>query len=171
MKVAKYWARESTLADDGTGRRLRLVSWSGSNQSVAEAKKQAAKKLEQWLIRLRGGQLRGGYPYHGSDAVREELIEEVYDEAGKRIAAVTRNRYGALVLNSEEVLFADVDLPVTANKRGNPLGALLSLFTARKAEAHDDRLREEYRERFAAFHERHPELSLCCIWPELFPLR
>ena len=160
MKVARYWARESAVGDDGAGRRLRLVSWSGSNESVAEAKQQASKKLEQWLIRLRAGQLRGGYPYHGNDAVREELIEETYDDDGKLIAAITRNRYGALVLNSAEVLFADVDLPVSAAKRGNPLAALLSWFTGRKADAHDARARDEYRERFAAFHDRHPDLAL-----------
>lgn len=49
---------------------------------------------------------------YDADVIREELVEESsFDDSGERLAVITRNRYGALVLNTERVLFGDIDLP------------------------------------------------------------
>ena len=160
MKVAKYWARESATAEDNTGYKYHLISWSGSNQGLAEAKKKAIEKLNRWKVRLREGQLSGDYPYEDKDEIKEELIQEQYDNEGKLIAAITRNRYGALVLNSAKVLFADVDLPTQVDKGLNPFSKLLSLFRrGKKATDDEQNPREEYRQRFAAFHQQNPALA------------
>jgi hypothetical protein len=60
--------------------------------------------------------LRGGGPLpdrylYGERALREELVRELPGATGELAAAVTRNAYGALVLNSARVMFVDVDLP------------------------------------------------------------
>lgn len=161
MKVAKYWARESATAEDPTGYKYHLISWSGSNQNLAEAKQKAIEKLSRWKTSLREGQLLGAYPYEDKDEIKEELIQELYDDDGNLIAAITRNRYGALVLNSAEVLFADVDLPTPVNTAPNPFGKLLSLFgKGKKAPDDNQNPREEYRQRFTAFQDQNPELTL-----------
>ncbi len=159
MKVAKYWARESANAQDDSGYRYRLVSWSGSNQDLREAKRKAAEKLKRWQAILNSGQALGDYLYQDKDEIKEELIKQYTDDNGNIIAAITRNRYGVLVLNSANVLFADVDLP--AAKPASFLPSLLALFRGRVGpnSATLD-LREHYRQKFIEFHRNRPDLAL-----------
>ncbi len=58
----------------------------------------------------------------------------------REIAIVTRNRYGALVLNSASVLFADIDFP--KSEPSGLLGALLSSFSRARKEKRAEALRE-----------------------------
>ena len=50
-----------------------------------------------------------GNDYYGVP-FREEVVER-FEEGGQTVAVISRNRYGALVLNTPNVLFADVDKP------------------------------------------------------------
>lgn len=161
MKISKYWARETASATARDGQRYRLVSWSGSDRDPGEAKTLALAKLEGWKKLLREGRPLDDYPYQDKDQLKEELIEEHRDEAGELIAAITRNRYGALVLNSAKVLFADVDLPTPLGPRAGLLGRLLQrLRGAPRPQDEAARLRETYRQRFVEFQRRHPRLQL-----------
>ncbi len=157
MKIAKYWARESAEVEDVKGCKYHLISWSGSNQSVVAAKNKALEKLGRWQAQLKAGQFLGDYHYADKDEIKEELIQELHDAEGKLIAAITRNRYGALVLNSAQVLFADVDLPIAV--RPGLISRLASWFSHKQP---DDRqsLREEYQQHFVDFHQQHPDLML-----------
>ena len=49
--------------------------------------------------------------------MREETLTELTGEDGALLAVVTRNRYGAEVLNTERALFADIDVPELAKRR------------------------------------------------------
>jgi hypothetical protein len=51
------------------------------------------------------------YDYAEQGALREEVVEE-YPQDGQMKAVITRNIYGALVLNTADLLIADIDLPV-----------------------------------------------------------
>lgn len=161
MKIAKHWVRESAIAEDNTGYKYHLISWSGSNSNLAEARQKALAKLERWKVTLQRGELLGFYPLYDKGEIREELVEEIFDEHDNLIAAITRNRYGALVLNSARLLFADVDLPHTTNHRPGLLSKILSFWGTKDelAEPVSD-VRNEYRQRFAAFYAEHPELAL-----------
>lgn len=161
MKVAKYWARESTSAKDIKGYKYHLVSWSGSNLDLAEAKTKAIEKLEGWKTLLKKGRPLGDYPYADKDTIREELLTEQFDGKGNLVAAITRNRYGALVLNSANTLFADVDLPVQHRKNPSFFNGLLSFFRkSEKGKDNSQNEREDYRKQFAEFHNQNPELVL-----------
>jgi hypothetical protein len=72
----------------------------------------------------RTGEPPRSYAY-GDRPLREEVVRAVADE-GARAAAVTRNAFGCLVLNTAGVLFVDVDLPEPA--RGGSRGWLGRLF-------------------------------------------
>ena len=113
MKIFRYWATQ-TVEIDGTNYRLR----DGSNDSPAAAAAKLAKRADL-LNRFSGGLSRAE-----SDSVREALLdlggrttdggyeavicEEIVDELAPH-DIVTRNRYGAEVLNSEDTCFIDVD--------------------------------------------------------------
>lgn len=108
MKVFKYWHREQRNSTNQQGSTYTLVAWGGSKNSLEEARKHALEKLERWTLRLSRGDSLGEYEYHHGE-LREELLDTIHDEQGREIAAITRNRYGAAVLNTTSLLIADVD--------------------------------------------------------------
>jgi len=111
MKIAKYWYKENQLAKDNEGNEYDLVCWAGSDTSEEDAKQKALGKIQNWIARLaKGAQALGDYEYQTGE-IREELVEEIYNDNQQLIAAITRNRYGALVLNTDAVVIADVDVP------------------------------------------------------------
>ena len=114
MKLYRHWV-ERTCEIAGTTFRFR----DGSNVSAVEAEAKIDRRVEllsrtegrvlsdeesaavhEALLDIGGRRADGGY----ESAICEEILEE--PDARN---AVTRNRYGAEVLNSEEVCFLDVD--------------------------------------------------------------
>ncbi|MBL1218606.1 MAG: hypothetical protein D8M59_14070 [Planctomycetes bacterium] len=126
MKVTKYWHRETQAAQDREGSSYALIGWGGSSRSIEEARQRARDKLQRMIDTLGRGEDLHEYEYHNGE-LREELIEQITDNRGTLIAAVTRNRYGALVLNAANVLIADIDLPNTVS-----IGGLLGSIFGRK---------------------------------------
>jgi hypothetical protein len=103
MKIPPFWAR----ATDGT---VAAFGWSFS--SADEAQLNAQERLGTIAARLRSGDL----PPHGDQyycvyPVREPIMREFRDSEGNVSALITRNSYGALVLNAARALFVDVDFP------------------------------------------------------------
>lgn len=112
MKIAKYWYKENQLAKDGENNEFNLICWAGSDISEEDAKQKASIKMHNWIERLGKNKQLGEYEYQtGTGFIREQLLEEIYDDNQQLIAAITRNRYGALVLNTDAVVIADVDTP------------------------------------------------------------
>ena len=109
MKIAKYWARESTKVRDGNGREFDIACWRSSNESPAQARSAAAEAARKIAGRFINRERPGAYQY-SDRPLREEIIEEIRDGGGKLTAAITRNAYGALVLNTDRVMFVDIDL-------------------------------------------------------------
>lgn len=102
MHFPKYW----TTAQDKT-----LTAWGWSDDSPAHAANHASERLmriKAWL--LRGGKfsLQQRYGY-GDRPMREEVLREFRKPDGTLQAAVTRNSYGCLVLNTTHLMFVDVD--------------------------------------------------------------
>jgi hypothetical protein len=68
---------------------------------------QRVDRIIQWLRNdLKGERGPYGYPHR---PMREEVLREFRDTVGRLAAAVTRNSYGCLVLNTTRMLFVDVD--------------------------------------------------------------
>jgi hypothetical protein len=116
MKISKYWYKENQLAKDNEDNVFNLNCWAGSNVSVEDAQEKARARIQKWTTRLAQGLSIGGdnnsdadYEYQTGE-IREELLEEIYNEDQRLIAALTRNRYGALVLNTDTLVIADVDI-------------------------------------------------------------
>lgn len=107
MKIPRFWAKDEGGDVDPSGRRWHLTMWGWSSTSVAEAGQVARERLAQALEKVRRGErLAGGY--YPRLPLREEILRTV-QHGGVDVAVVTRNRYGAEVLNTDRVLIADVD--------------------------------------------------------------
>lgn len=101
MRIFRHWIRHSSrlTLPDGT---LEVSCWGGSDTSPDAARRDAEQRLD--AVRRR---VIGSPPTEAYEAdIREELIERL-----DRANAVTRTRYGALVLNSTDHVFIDIDEP------------------------------------------------------------
>jgi len=102
MKIYNYWVTEkqSILID---GVEQEITCYGGSNLSEEEARTRAREKAEKVKRKIKGEK-------HLFDAyeaeIREEILQIIDDHT-----AITRNRYGAQVLNAEKLLILDIDKP------------------------------------------------------------
>ena len=121
MKLAKYWVWDSVTAN---GVRVRCRGW--SNESEAAAHRKAQQIGETMARRIASGDMdtaETGYLY-GDRPLPEPVLETL---AG---GLITRNAYGAAVLNTSALMFLDVDRedPVQAPPALDLLSGLRSLF-------------------------------------------
>jgi hypothetical protein len=106
-----------------------IAVW-GWGKSEADARESAADRLKQTLERVRVGRTPADEYDYGQRPIREEILRTIEDTASDEPnAIVTRNGYGALILNTQRVLFLDIDFP-----RRGLLGWLKGLFGARARE-------------------------------------
>lgn len=108
MQIPRYWAKAS-LPGEVEGRSVQVTCWRGSSVGLAEAQACAREAVQRAVDRLRSGQAAESYDYQSRD-LREEILEEIPGADGTPAAILTRNRYGAAVLNAECLFFADLDL-------------------------------------------------------------
>ncbi len=104
MKLYRYWVKEAaTITVEGEP--LEIHCYGRSNGSVDAAIANAREQATAIQNKVAGNlDAVGDYEV----AIREEIIQEI-----DRNNTVSRNRYGALalVLNSENVAFIDIDEP------------------------------------------------------------
>ena len=91
--------------------------------SAADALDVAHEQLRRALTVIRTGKREG--PYYPRVPLREPILDELIVD-GEQAYVITRNRYGADVLNTDRVLIADVDLPELEAPSGG--GLLRRLF-------------------------------------------
>lgn len=108
MIVPRYWAE--ARAQQRQKRRqvtIRRFGWSMHSQAEAQAMAdaRAAEALQRMLAGERLIRREPKVAYNGAEGVpiREEIVAEHGD------CVITRNSYGALCLNTPDVLFGDVD--------------------------------------------------------------
>lgn len=113
MLIPAYWS-EAVLRVKRPGARhekvIRRWGWSSVSQDEAQAHAQARATAAE-LVFLTGGDVphreaQHEYPAQDGLPIREEVVDHV------GASVVTRNGYGALCLNTPNVLFADIDDPL-----------------------------------------------------------
>lgn len=163
--IPRFW----TTADDHVpgphGLDLALRVWGWSTTSVADAAAVAADRLAQIRQKAAAGEDLASAKYYPRLPLREETLAEVTGPDGALLAVVTRNRYGAEVLNTDALLIADVDLPEGADPGSGGVvsgGGLLGRLFGRRQE---DRPavpgpEEAALQRIQAFADAHPDLGV-----------
>ena len=135
MKLYRYWVCE-TREIAGTEFRLRDGSNVSPEDAAAKVERRAAilrSSVGRRLTRRESDEVRAALLDLGGrtpDGEYEAAIcEEILDEPAPR-NAVTRNRYGAEVLNSEDTCFIDVDRVCRPGRWLRLLAPLLACFAA-----------------------------------------
>ncbi len=108
MIIPKYWA-EARLRHRERGRRITVhrFGWSDADEAAAQA--HAQTRAAEAMTRLLAGEdlprRERRVAYNGAEGVpiREEIVARHGD------SVITRTGYGALCLNTPDVLFADID--------------------------------------------------------------
>lgn len=143
--IPRHWAtlhEEVTLPDS---RVLDLSIHGSSDESPEDAERDARQRLER-LVAAGGPRPvgRGDHEYYPDRRLPEELLQEVYSPDGVLIAAITRNRYGAAVLNTDAVLISDVDLveETRGDRPPSARGGLLSRLFGSGSEVTPDQERD-----------------------------
>lgn len=111
MHIPKQWflARATGRLPDGREVPIKTWGW-GDDPRSAEA--EAGTRLRRVLDRLaRGESFPGTYPEYASRPLREEILAVFGERAGAEPSAIlTRNAYGAQILNVANLLFLDIDV-------------------------------------------------------------
>jgi hypothetical protein len=119
MKVFKIWRVHEALCGRPDDIPYRLRGWGGSNIDVAEAEQAAEMRLAllKEKVLFTKGQLKAAALYeYGSGVIREEWLQLLAGTEDAPEAVVTRNRYGAPVLNARSLAMIDIDLPEHASR-------------------------------------------------------
>jgi hypothetical protein len=132
MKFARFWSRQTGEATDHDGRRTSVVArgWSDDNLDAAAAMARTIAARVAEFVSL--GQTKLQRYQYGDRPIPEPVLREFNDGAGLR-AAVTRNVYGALVLNTRDMMFVDVDVDPPNASAATLLSGIASLFGKRSA--------------------------------------
>ncbi|MBI3410210.1 MAG: hypothetical protein HY040_17860 [Planctomycetes bacterium] len=113
MQFAKHWSKAEATAQSPRGANLPIRLWRGSTTSKEDANAQAREAVERVAQRIMRGEPFPGRYVYSTRPLREEILREFPGVGGALEAAITRNAYGAEILNAARVCFIDVDLPET----------------------------------------------------------
>ena len=121
-----------------------VTTWGWSDTSNDDALAKARERQRHVFSWLDGDQAKrlGSYGYPNRP-MREEVLREFPGTDGKPAGVLTRNSYGCVVLNTERLVFVDVDTPEGSG--GGFFGRLLGRKTPGPQEALEQALREKLR--------------------------
>lgn len=88
----------------------RVVARGWSETSQDEALANAKARLNRILDFLRSDKPLDDYQYVFDQVICEEVIDRIFD-GNVEAAIISRNAYGALVMNTRRLMFIDIDLP------------------------------------------------------------
>jgi hypothetical protein len=160
MRIARFWRRQTATALDARGREHCASAWGWSQANPADAEANAKEAAERTASLLAAGKLPRGrrrdveYEYLGGRPPREEILQEFHDAAGETFAFISRNSYGALVLNARDLIIVDADFqppPGVAQR-------LIAKFSGRKPESANSQ--EAVLARIRAWCAQHRELAV-----------
>lgn len=107
MRFHRYWARSQATVHGSRSWQLTAYGSSDASIEAALARAQEVAERAARAIEQRGSFDNYGY---GDRPIREEIVEEIHAH-GTLAGVISRNSYGALVLNTSRAMFIDVDKP------------------------------------------------------------
>lgn len=125
MRIPPYWSKGTYTGTDLSGRDETFVAWGWSFDSLADAESEADARAKRIFDRFTSDVEFDRYDYVDLP-MREEILDTL-NLGDDEIAIITRNRYGAMVLNAASVCFVDIDFPqVRAQGLADRIGLLFS---------------------------------------------
>lgn len=157
MKIPKYWAKEEIELDRKNGAPLDFPCWRWSDISLEDALQKAKESAGAIRAKLAGGAELDKY-FYAERPLREEIIGEIKRADASTAGILTRNHMGCEVLNSEDVLFIDIDVPALT-KRPGIFKKLMALFS-RPLENELENIEQIELAKIRKVLERHPDWGL-----------
>jgi hypothetical protein len=157
MNIPTHWCQATAAETDGHGRKVSFSCWRSSQLSKEDAQKSALTAATAIVQKLIKGEQLQKYGY-GDVPLREEVIQRFTDAQGELFAAVTRNGYGSLVLNTASVQFIDLDFPYVSF--GEQLRYFFAKLFGRKPQSPETRVEVEISQRVEQFIEENPAWGL-----------
>ncbi|OUT57741.1 MAG: hypothetical protein CBB71_14900 [Rhodopirellula sp. TMED11] len=159
MHFPKFWALATAHSDSATGERVTVKAYGWSDLSKDEAQQRAQQRATQ-AAKRRSDQSdvseRSQYDEYAATPLREPAVERVFAE-GNEVAVISRNRYGALVLNCPSTMFVDIDFPAVA--ADGFLDHLKMMFSAGHRAKRIAQVEEQTLDRVRDWFAHHPEAS------------
>ena len=140
MKIPKFWSRATAETTTPRGGPVRFSCWRSSDTSEAVAHQSALAAARRILDAFLRGKRLDRYEY-GCVPLREEVLNQVTHDDGRVLAVVTRNGYGSAVLNTERVMFVDIDFADSANGAKSVFKGLFSRKQKSPEEEKEERAR------------------------------
>ncbi|MBK1790704.1 hypothetical protein [Persicirhabdus sediminis] len=109
MKIPKYWAQGESVGPSplgDLGEKMRCWGW--SDVSVEEATRMGTKRALEVKKRLADHGELDRYDY-GVNPLREQCLQDWRELGETKGVIITRNKQGVEVLNTDRVVFVDVD--------------------------------------------------------------
>ncbi len=105
MKFYKYWQKYQHTQH---GKNTEAWGWSDESleAALAKGKERALKQFDAIFI---NGESKLRSFYYAANPMREEILEEIKNESNETIAILSINSYGAVILNTQDMMFVDVD--------------------------------------------------------------
>jgi hypothetical protein len=157
MKIPAFWAKASVEETDRDGKKVSFSCWRPSDRSQEEAHESALDAAKRVLQSLMSGNRLDRYAY-GETPLREETLEKFTNDRGDLVGAITRNAYGALVLNTDRIMFIDLDFP--AITPGESLRYFFTRIFNKSAPSPEARREAEAKTRLEQFLSGKPEWGL-----------
>ncbi len=145
MHIPRIWMKSTIDERRPDGQSVKLVAW-GWGDDPDSAWKSAVERLERLVGRVRGGEPLPDFYEYSQRPLREEILDTIPGSSPSEPAAIiTRNAYGAQILNVPDLLFLDIDF--------EPQGVFKRLFGKRKSpeDIALDKLREALDRESATF--------------------
>jgi hypothetical protein len=153
MKIPKYWAKSMQSVQQPGGRPYLLVVWQWSDVSREEAQRTADDRVREVADKVRSGAQLNRYGY-GERPLREEITQGITNNSGNEVAVVTRNLYGALVLNAINAMFIDIDF--SDRDAAASAGGGFQWGLGKRAPGQED----QHVERITSWASRYPDVGL-----------
>jgi hypothetical protein len=148
VKIPRYWSRATADDTNRDGKKLSISCWRSSDASQSEAHEFALAAASRALANLLRGTPLNRYTY-GQLPLREEVLNSINDGQGEAFLAVTRNNYGAVILNTARVAFMDLDFP--ENHAGGQLQQLFARWFGSRVPCPDAQRESEIWQRLERF--------------------
>ena len=145
MRFPKYWAQ---------GKSGSFSCWRWSDISVQDAQQLADTKAREMASKFQNRQELNRYEY-GRNPLREEIVQSIKNGGGKEIGVVSRNLYGALVLNAASAMFIDIDFP-DKGELGSLAGAMGKLLGGKTLPSPE----QTYLQNIEQWSQRNPQWGL-----------
>lgn len=111
MRTGKYWARSSVRASTPAGEEYTRSFLRGSFVSEHDAQRIADEAAEKARRDIEGGQFEDNWYAYCDGTLHELILQEIRSQDGQLLGVITRNSHGVSVLNTNTIVFIDIDLP------------------------------------------------------------